>query len=1131
MPATGSGNKPQHVEAAQERRRRRSPRHTKRKATPSPVDIARAQARQYASQGRSVERQANLQRARNQPRAGGDDKGAHEFERAQAYVRGLYERQKRGIRDPNARPVQNFLLAPGARLYQPNTTVPPDVRARTGRRDLEQGAKEAAVSAPAVTILEQLTRPIHALAATERQAIREFKEGSFTPGDLGDLASAFGRGISNKEKSLTSDVLGDLGFPEGKVRSALGFTGDVFGDPTTYLSFGATTVARKSAEQAARKATEQALKKGASKKVADKAGRAAAREALEKAPKNRGLTVGFGSKRTSGKTTARAIEKTGASKGAERLRGGLPGRMLRHVAPRMRPAGVTAAEWERVRAAIVRGRAATSTGEHRARNVAQAIARALPGDDHSKIIDALEELGSPRMAGKVAGGSGPPAGLTETERKVVQALAKEYDDIYRAEHGRNLVGRKFRDFGYFPRRPISELEPGGSRRRMSGAQLASSKARTNRQRYSEFRGGEDDVYTKNAAVATYLRGRDSAVKIGRKIVIDELHSVGRRFHPGAALKDGEAVYKFSSDGRKMPMEVERDELKSLMGGGAPPGQNEYRILNRDVVRAADQSVPSKLEDLEEIGRIWDRQVQGRVKTVLTVINPQYHLTNMYGDLWKAYTEVPAFTLLRNLGVSAQALKWKAKREAASKTFGKVVDPTDKGITVDGRKMTFADSIKEAEDHGAISQGFIARDLADTLDAQGKEAAERMGRGKIAKRTKVGQRVAASKVGSRVLHPIDTVRDASQYREDWVRYAVYVGRRRKGDSPDQAADFANRTLIDYGDLSTFERSVLRRIAPFYTFTARNTPQQVSALFRRPGKFANLEKAREEALKASGLPDDYQDQIRDFEQRGIPIPLPGKDGKMLFPKLPAMDLNRLTVSDQGDYMVAMLTPILKVPIEWDQNYSFFFRDKIDQLIDEKGPNGETVRQLKPAPKWLISAVQKLPYGEKLTDALHIRPYKDKRTGKTVMGWPAKLDYLLKQTPLSGTALQFGTDVPNTRGQTQEQRLLGYLTGLKVAPFEEKAISERKLGQEYGYLQAKAKAMRDQGDAYDAKGERTPDYQEVLDRTRVVGKELGVYDKRKKPSILSPEAQAALDGLRSSDGPLLSPEAKAALEALKP
>lgn len=1108
MPALGRTNKPVRVETLQQRRMSRSRRHTPRTPTQTTTQQARAQERLYASQGRSVERQANLQRSRFQPRAGGDDKGAHEFQRGQEYVRRLYERRYGTGEDFQ-------------RFYEPRTTQSPltaarrRLRAEAGREDPKN---KAAVSAPALAILEQLTRPIHALAATERQLIREAKEGDFTPGDLKDLASAFGRGISNKEKSLTSDVLGDLGVPKGKVRSGLGFVGDVFGDPLTYASFGTATVARKSAEQAARQASKEALARGASKKVADREGRAAARRALDAAPKNRGLTVGFAGKQTSGKTSARAIRALGISKGAEKARGSLPGRMLRHVAPRMRPAGVTAAEWERVRSAVVRGRAATATGEHRARNIAQAIARALPGDNHAKVIDALEGRDL--------------RGLSDAELKVTLALAKEFDDVYRAESGKGLVGRKLAtDFGYFPRRPISELEPGGSRRRMSGAQLVSSKARTNRQRYADFRGTEDDIYTQNAAVATYLRLRDSAVKIGRKVVIDELHKVGRRFHPGAQIKDGEAVYKFSADGRKMPVEVEADELKSLMRGGAPAGQNEYRILNRDLVREADHSVPKKLEDLEEIGRIWDRQVQGRVKTVLTVINPQYHMTNMYGDLWKAYTEAPAMSLLRNLGVSAQALAWKAKREAASKTLGKVIDPADKGIVVDGQRMTWDRLVKEAEDHGAISQGFIARDLADTLDAQGKEAAERMGRGKIARRTRITQRIASSKVGSRVLHPIDTVRDVSQYREDWVRLALYAGRRRKGDSADRATDFANRTLIDYGDLSTFERSVLRRVAPFYTFTARNTPQQVSALVRRPGKFANLEKAREEALKSSELPEDWQDQIRDFEQRGIPIPVPGPGGKMLFPKLPAMDLNRLTVSDQGDYLVAMLSPVIKAPIEYDQNYSFFFREKIDQLADEKGPNGETVRTLKPAPEWLIGAVKKLPYGDKLLKDLHVRPYKDKRTGKTVMGWPAKLDFLLKQTPLSGTALQFGTDVPNTRGQTQEQRLLGYMTGLKVAPFEKKAISERELGQEYGYLQAKAKAMRDQGDAYDIEGNRTPAYQKVLDRTREVGKALGVYDKRKKPSVLSPGAQSMLDSLRFSGGPRLSPGAQSMLESLKP
>jgi len=944
--------------------------------------------------------------------------------------------------------------------------------------------QRAARLAPALMILEQTARPSHAVAAGTRAAIR----------GKNPLPAA-GRGFTLKDKSLFSDVLKDLGV-KGPAASVGGFVLDVAADPTTYLSFGVGGVAKKAAEKEARKATTKALKAGASKKAADRAGRAAAAKVI-KTETNKGFKVGFAGKTTSGRTTAKLSRAVKAPQEAEKLRGALPGRLIRHVAPSVRPAGVAEKDFLKVREAMVRGRAIASVGEKRVRNRAQAVARALPGDAHPKITDALEGRSL--------------AGLTEAEQKVAQALAHDYDQMYRAEHGRGLVGPKFKEFGYSPRRAVSELEPTGSRRRMGGAQLESSKARTNRRPRAQFRGTEDDIYTENAALGYYLRGRDSYVKQGRKEVIDALHDVGRRWHPGQALKNGEEIYKFT--GRKMPTRVDGDELKSLMRGGAPPGLNEYRVLHRDLVKTAEQGTPERLEGLEELGRIWDRQIQGRVKTVLTVINPQYHATNLYGDLFNAYKAAPVAALARDLGISARALAYRARREAASKTLAKQIEPSSGSVKIGGHKVSLDALIKEAEDHGAINQGFIGRDLAEVLDRQGKEAAQRLGQGRIARHVPGGRAVATSRVGSKVAHPIDTIRDLAQYREDAVRLALYLGRRRKGDSPDEASRFTNRHLFDYGDLTQFEKSVLRRVLPFYTFTARNFPQQVRALLERPGKYANLEKARQEALKASQVPEGYEGDLEKYEQQGVPIPIPGTSN-LLYPKLPVTDLSRLTLKDQGNYLMAMLTPILKTPVELDQNYSFFLRRKIDDLVGEVGPEGEKVEQLKPAPPALLAALKKAPGGKSIMKALRMRAYTDQKTGKRVVGWPAKIEYVWRSTPATTFASSAGSQIPNTRGQSPTQATVGYTTGLKVVPYSKPDVAKNRAGDRYSFLQAKAKSMRREGTAYNKNKTRTGAYQKVLDEAREVYKLIDTS----KPARTGPdpaETEKLLRGLGAGGG----------------
>jgi hypothetical protein len=515
------------------------------------------------------------------------------------------------------------------------------------------------------------------------------------------------------------------------------------------------------------------------------------------------------------------------------------------------------------------------------------------------------------------------------------------------------------------------------------------------------------VYVGDLAVSRYLRGRDSAIKLGRASTYTELRGLGRRYR-GQTLREHEGLYRFV--GNKKPERLEGDELRRALKGKG--GDGRVLILNDHLVNRTLGPEIHRLKDLEDIGALWDRAVQGRIKTILTVPNPQYHLTNLYGDLHNAYLGQNAASLARNMGISVKALRAKAKREAAIRTLDKRIDPSSKGVRIDGRPMSYDDLIREAENHGAIAQGFIGRDLPDLLDAQGKQFKESIGQGKVTRRAgKIGQKVGSNRVTGKIIHPLDTIRDASQYREDAVRLATYLGARKRGMSADEASTYVARHHFDYGDLSQFERSVLRRVFPFYTFTARNTPLQARTLLEKPGKLANVQKAREEAAKAAGYGDDWESKLQEYEQRGVPIPIPGlkdKNGRPLnlYPKLPLTDLNRLSTKGQVDAITAMVTPIVQIPLQYSQNYSFWFKDKIDKLAGTKDPDtGKEMVTLKAVPKWLNHEPLKSLLGVK--EFTVIRKVNGKETRQRAVGIPAKRAYLLSTTPETSnlSAVRYG------------------------------------------------------------------------------------------------------------------------------
>jgi hypothetical protein len=95
-------------------------------------------------------------------------------------------------------------------------------------------------------------------------------------------------------------------------------------------------------------------------------------------------------------------------------------------------------------------------------------------------------------------------------------------------------------------------------------------------------------------------------------------------------------------------------------------------------------------------------------------------------------------------------------------------------------------------------------------------------------------------------------------------AVLEGMYRSGRA-DFGAMMAKAIHFDYGDLSAFERNVLKRVIPFYTWMRRNTAYQMSNFIHNPGSFNNsmrIHRSLQDVLAdedsdQSGVPDWAQD----------------------------------------------------------------------------------------------------------------------------------------------------------------------------------------------------------------------------------------------------------------------------------
>jgi hypothetical protein len=180
-------------------------------------------------------------------------------------------------------------------------------------------------------------------------------------------------------------------------------------------------------------------------------------------------------------------------------------------------------------------------------------------------------------------------------------------------------------------------------------------------------------------------------------------------------------------------------------------------------------------------------------------------------------------------------------------------------------------------------------------------------------------IAGVRTGEDVNRIMRQMRNVGNVSEDWMRLAHYIAKRRQGFEPGAAADAVTKYHFDYGDLTPFERTVMRRTVPFYTYSSRNLPAILEDLATRPAKLAGTVRAGTSAAR------EGQEFVPSYLGEGVAVPVPGgPEGQQRFLSsfgLPMEDeaIKALAslLAGRGDRAVgnllAGLNPALKYPIE--------------------------------------------------------------------------------------------------------------------------------------------------------------------------------------------------------------------------
>lgn len=286
------------------------------------------------------------------------------------------------------------------------------------------------------------------------------------------------------------------------------------------------------------------------------------------------------------------------------------------------------------------------------------------------------------------------------------------------------------------------------------------------------------------------------------------------------------------------------------------------------------------------------KVQNLFKASATFVNPAFHTRNYVSNMWQLHLAGVKNPEAHAKGIEIASLAFRAKR--AGKPITDLMSASD------------AKLFKEmVESEGLLKVGPFSVDIDTPTFKWTDDILELPG-------------------------------DIGELVESTAKIALYFDRKSKGFTSRAAARDVRKFLFDYSDLSSAEREVFKRVMPFYTWTRKNLPLQVSMLIQDPTKFNVIEKAKravESMTDGEPLDEKY---LPGWLKDGYAIYLgEGENGLQNFFKaegyIPAIDIGR--IGKPGATIMQNISPLFKTPVEIALNYDTFTKREIKEYPGQK------------------------------------------------------------------------------------------------------------------------------------------------------------------------------------------------------
>jgi hypothetical protein len=320
-------------------------------------------------------------------------------------------------------------------------------------------------------------------------------------------------------------------------------------------------------------------------------------------------------------------------------------------------------------------------------------------------------------------------------------------------------------------------------------------------------------------------------------------TVAKELPSGYQLLKGNFKEEFSNLWKNLPPEMQKafdaDFLETL-GAASSEGAVAMQKSAYNILKNADNAY----REVPELIKFYDRML-GTWKSV-TLLSPGFHGRNFMGNATNMY--LAGMNTADIIRYQFRAVKDYRRYKKLARLRAEIGE-----AALEQADKVFLNNFDEVARSGVLTGHKGARDLEDV-----KSMIDRLGQGKELKNKNVLQKV------------IEGNFNLAEEMDDIQRIALYNWSLKKTGNSASAFKQVREALFDYTLLTPFERDVMKRAIPFYTFMKNNMLFQAKNIVNNPNQYAKLLRGYKHWTE--GMTDMDINELPEYMVQNMWIPFP-------------------------------------------------------------------------------------------------------------------------------------------------------------------------------------------------------------------------------------------------------------------